>query len=143
MKNGSLSKECPTLYCDARVTCTACACFVQGVARTTSGLARHLRLHVLAHHGRPLERESGDPASARSRLLHHSHARKSASYSFLRSMIDFLTLVFIYLQWPDIQTIGRDLARLLQDVARIPVFEKLWRDILLNPSNVHPQFKGA
>ena len=90
------SKECPTLYCDARVTCTACACFVQGVARTTSGLARHLRLHVLAHHGRPLERESGDPASARSRLLHHSHARKSASYSFLRSIIALLTLVFVF-----------------------------------------------
>jgi integrator complex subunit 3 len=38
--------------------------------------------------------------------------------------------------------IGRDLVRLLQDVARIPEFEKLWKDILFNPTVVNPQFKG-
>lgn len=38
--------------------------------------------------------------------------------------------------------IGRDLVRLLQNVARIPEFDQLWRDILLNPKTLSPQFSG-
>ncbi|KAJ7402294.1 hypothetical protein WISP_00149 [Willisornis vidua] len=39
--------------------------------------------------------------------------------------------------------IGRDLVRLLQNVARIPEFEQLWRDILHNPQVLSPQFTGT
>ena len=39
-------------------------------------------------------------------------------------------------------TIGRDLIRLLQAVARIPEIEKLWKDILHNPNTLSPTFTG-
>ncbi|KAJ8960546.1 hypothetical protein NQ318_013834 [Aromia moschata] len=39
--------------------------------------------------------------------------------------------------------IGRDLVRLLQNVARIPEFEQLWRDILLAPKSLCPTFGGV
>lgn len=38
--------------------------------------------------------------------------------------------------------IGRDLVRLLQHVARINEFEKLWKDIMLNPATLSPTFTG-
>ncbi len=37
---------------------------------------------------------------------------------------------------------GRDLVRLLQNVARIPELELLWRDLLHNPQTLSPQFTG-
>ncbi len=40
-------------------------------------------------------------------------------------------------------TIGRDLIRLLQGVARVPEVEKLWKDILHNPSSLSPTFTGV
>ncbi|KAJ8982336.1 hypothetical protein NQ317_009452 [Molorchus minor] len=39
--------------------------------------------------------------------------------------------------------IGRDLVRLLQNVARIPEFEQLWKDLLLNPKSLSPGFTGV
>ncbi|NXK43571.1 INT3 protein, partial [Piprites chloris] len=39
--------------------------------------------------------------------------------------------------------IGRDLVRLLQNVARIPEFEQLWKDILHNPQVLSTQFTGV
>lgn len=45
-------------------------------------------------------------------------------------------------QWTDCQAVGRDLVRLLQNVARIPEFEKLWREMMLNPSAICPTFTG-
>ncbi|CAH0553615.1 unnamed protein product [Brassicogethes aeneus] len=39
--------------------------------------------------------------------------------------------------------IGRDLVRLLQNVARIPEFELLWKDILLAPKTLCPNFTGV
>lgn len=38
--------------------------------------------------------------------------------------------------------IGRDLVRLLQNVARISEFELLWKDIIHNPQALSPQFTG-
>lgn len=38
--------------------------------------------------------------------------------------------------------IGRDLVRLLQNVARIPEFEQLWKDMLLAPKTLSPSFNG-
>ncbi|XP_026719721.1 integrator complex subunit 3 [Athene cunicularia] len=39
--------------------------------------------------------------------------------------------------------IGRDLVRLLQNVARIPEFEQLWKDIIHNPQVLSAQFTGV
>ncbi|XP_069041083.1 integrator complex subunit 3 isoform X1 [Lepisosteus oculatus] len=39
--------------------------------------------------------------------------------------------------------IGRDLVRLLQNVARIPEMDLLWRDLLHNPQGLSPQFTGV
>jgi integrator complex subunit 3 len=39
--------------------------------------------------------------------------------------------------------IGRDLVRLLQNVARIPEFEQLWKDILTTPRALSPTFSGV
>jgi integrator complex subunit 3 len=36
--------------------------------------------------------------------------------------------------------IGRDLVRLLQNVAKIPEFEQLWRDMIHSPQTLSPQF---
>jgi integrator complex subunit 3 len=38
--------------------------------------------------------------------------------------------------------LGREFVRLLQNVARLPEFDLLWRDILLNPKSLHPTFTG-
>uniref|UniRef100_A0ACB8G6M6 Uncharacterized protein n=1 Tax=Sphaerodactylus townsendi TaxID=933632 RepID=A0ACB8G6M6_9SAUR len=43
----------------------------------------------------------------------------------------------------DCAVIGRDLVRLLQNVARIPEFEQLWKDIIHNPQALSPQFTVA
>ncbi|XP_051175718.1 integrator complex subunit 3 isoform X1 [Leptopilina boulardi] len=43
----------------------------------------------------------------------------------------------------DCLVIGRDLVRLLQNVARIPEFEALWKDLLLNPKSLCPNFTGV
>lgn len=40
----------------------------------------------------------------------------------------------------DVMPLGRDFVRLLQNVARIPEFEALWKDILFNPRSLHPTF---
>lgn len=40
----------------------------------------------------------------------------------------------------DVMPLGRDFVRLLQNVARIPEFEALWKDILQNPRSLHPSF---
>lgn len=45
-------------------------------------------------------------------------------------------------QWTDCMPLGRDLVRLLQYVARIPEIEKIWKDILHNPSALSPTFTG-
>ena len=45
-------------------------------------------------------------------------------------------------RFTDCIQIGRDLVRLLQNVARIPEFEKIWRDLFSNPTSFAPNFGG-
>ncbi|CAG9800537.1 unnamed protein product [Chironomus riparius] len=45
-------------------------------------------------------------------------------------------------RFQDIIPLGRDFIRLLQNVARIPEFNKLWNEILTNPKNLSPSFTG-
>ncbi|CAL1583978.1 unnamed protein product [Knipowitschia caucasica] len=42
----------------------------------------------------------------------------------------------------DCVVIGRDLVRLLQNVARIPEMDLLWKDLLHSPQSLSPQFTG-
>lgn len=46
------------------------------------------------------------------------------------------------LQFMECLIIGRDLVRLLQNVARIPEMELVWRDLLHSPQVLSPQFTG-
>lgn len=43
----------------------------------------------------------------------------------------------------EVLTLGRDLVRLLQNVARIPEFNQLWQDILINPKSLSPTFTSV
>lgn len=45
-------------------------------------------------------------------------------------------------RFQDIIPLGRDFIRLLQNVARIPEFQQLWKDILTNPKSLAPAFTG-
>jgi integrator complex subunit 3 len=45
-------------------------------------------------------------------------------------------------RFADCMCIGRDLIRLLQNVARISEFEKIWKDIFNNPTSLSPGFTG-
>lgn len=46
-------------------------------------------------------------------------------------------------RFSDCLNIGRDLVRLLQNIARIPEIELLWKDILSNPKTLCPTFTGV
>ncbi|KAF6208233.1 hypothetical protein GE061_016685 [Apolygus lucorum] len=77
-------------------------------------------------------------------------------YTFLRLIEDHMATPLANLQkkeitftvsllrerFNDCLIIGRDLVRLLQNVARIPEFESLWRDLLHNPKSFGPSFNG-
>lgn len=43
-------------------------------------------------------------------------------------------------RFSDVLTLGRDMVRLLQNVARIPDFNQLWQDMLHNPKSLCPSF---
>ncbi|XP_068988483.1 integrator complex subunit 3 isoform X2 [Bombus flavifrons] len=63
--------------------------------------------------------------------------------SGLRQKEVTFTVSLIRERMVDCLVIGRDLVRLLQNVARIPEFEALWKDILLNPKSLCPNFSGV
>ncbi len=46
-------------------------------------------------------------------------------------------------RFADVTVIGRDLLRVLQNVARIPEFERLWSDVVGEPKSLHPTFAGV
>ena len=76
-------------------------------------------------------------------------------YTFLRLIVDHqsfpslrqkeinLCVSLLRERFSDCMFIGRDLLRLLQNVARIPEFEEVWRDLLRNPSSFCPNFAGV
>ncbi|XP_050400889.1 integrator complex subunit 3 [Patella vulgata] len=80
----------------------------------------------------------------------------SVIYTFLRVMLDHclpglaavrqketdLCILLLREKFVECMVIGRDLVRLLQNVARIPEFEKFWYDMMKNPSSISPQFTG-
>ncbi|KAM3965550.1 integrator complex subunit 3 [Aphomia sociella] len=46
-------------------------------------------------------------------------------------------------RFADVLNLGRDLVRLLQNVARIPEFSQLWQEILTNPKTLCPTFTNV
>ncbi|KAL0081191.1 integrator complex subunit 3 [Phycomyces blakesleeanus] len=80
----------------------------------------------------------------------------TAAYTFLRTLTDHRPSQLVALQqreirfvvsllrekWAACSTIGRDLVRVLHDVANIPAIGLLWDDILNNPQKLSPRFKG-
>ncbi|KAK6631392.1 hypothetical protein RUM43_000169 [Polyplax serrata] len=81
----------------------------------------------------------------------------SVVYSFLRLIEDHcipqlqalrqkevtFVVTLVRERFAECLSIGRDFLRLLQIVARIPEFEQLWKDILLNPKLLSPNFTGV
>ncbi|EEB13506.1 conserved hypothetical protein [Pediculus humanus corporis] len=81
----------------------------------------------------------------------------SVVYSFLRLIEDHcipqlqalrqkevtFVVTLVRERFAECLSIGRDFLRLLQIVARIPEFEQLWKDILLNPKILSPNFTGV
>ncbi|KAL8567155.1 hypothetical protein ACOMHN_033057 [Nucella lapillus] len=67
---------------------------------------------------------------------------RESAFSVLRQREVELCITLLREKWAECMVIGRDLVRILQLVARIPEFEKLWRDIFLNPSTLSPTFTG-
>lgn len=77
-------------------------------------------------------------------------------YTYLRLLVDHLnprikdlrqketnfTIALLRERFQDCMVIGRDLVRLLQNVARIPEFELFWRDLQANPTSLSPTFTG-
>ncbi|XP_050303687.1 integrator complex subunit 3 homolog [Anthonomus grandis grandis] len=73
------------------------------------------------------------------RLIEDHHAPFLASLR--QKEVNFL-IGLIREHFDECLVIGRDLVRLLQNVARIPEFEQLWRDLLMAPKSLSPNFTG-
>ncbi|XP_075922994.1 integrator complex subunit 3 isoform X3 [Petromyzon marinus] len=69
------------------------------------------------------------------------HNGSPALTTLRQKEVDFC-ITLLRERFADCTMIGRDLVRLLQNVARIPEIEKLWRDMLHNPQSLSPQFTG-
>jgi integrator complex subunit 3 len=55
---------------------------------------------------------------------------------------DDIVVSFMRDRFSDVIMIGRDLVRVLQQVAKIPQFAALWTDIQMSPKNLSPSFAG-
>ncbi|KAL3684874.1 hypothetical protein R1sor_002896 [Riccia sorocarpa] len=73
------------------------------------------------------------------RLLPDHTMAKGPSFNELKVNETAFCIQILRERFHDCMMIGRDLVRLLQDVALIPEFEPIWRDLLNNPT----AFKGA
>ncbi|KAJ2650250.1 Integrator complex subunit 3 [Coemansia sp. RSA 1250] len=78
----------------------------------------------------------------------------TAAYMFGRLALDHSRIPDLRLQesefvvrlfrerFSECSMVGRDLVRMLQDIARIPVVTDLWTDILKQPQSISPRFTG-
>ncbi|GAB6031207.1 Integrator complex subunit 3 [Chamberlinius hualienensis] len=64
------------------------------------------------------------------------------AFSSLQQKETDFTMSLLREKFAECMMIGRDLVRLLQNVGRIPEFEKLWKDIIFNPTSLCPAFTG-
>lgn len=73
------------------------------------------------------------------RLIEDHH---SIGFTNLRNKEVKFVISLIRDRFNDVIVLGRDFIRLLQNVARIPEFEQLWKDMLTNPKILSPTFTG-
>ncbi|ELU13363.1 hypothetical protein CAPTEDRAFT_91018, partial [Capitella teleta] len=66
----------------------------------------------------------------------------AAEFAVLRQKEVTFCVLLMREKWADCMVIGRDLARLLQNIARIPEIERVWLDIVQNPTTLHSTFTG-
>ncbi|PAA79905.1 hypothetical protein BOX15_Mlig000413g4 [Macrostomum lignano] len=71
-----------------------------------------------------------------------SHGLQGALERLRKREIDFV-LPLLRDNFTDCLSIGRDLLRLLQDLAKLPEFERLWSEILHSPTSLSPKFTGV
>ncbi|KAI9596655.1 protein-domain-containing protein [Syncephalis fuscata] len=86
-------------------------------------------------------------------LFTHPRLVSTSLYVYLRLMLDhakFSSMLerevafcscLLREKFLECSDIGRDLVRALQDVARIPEFEQIWRDLLVEPRKLSPHCK--
>ncbi|UYV77018.1 INTS3 [Cordylochernes scorpioides] len=89
-------------------------------------------------------------------LERHPSVVASSVYTYLRLLMDHLgpglatlrqrevdfCVSLLRERFADCMTVGRDLVRVLQNVARVPEMEKLWKEMLHNPTSLHSTFTG-
>ncbi|KAJ1725874.1 hypothetical protein LPJ61_005593, partial [Coemansia biformis] len=61
----------------------------------------------------------------------------------LRTQESELVVRLLRERFVECSMVGRDLVRMLQDVAKVPVFRDLWRDIMHRPRSISAQFEGV
>ncbi|RZF35820.1 hypothetical protein LSTR_LSTR006278 [Laodelphax striatellus] len=86
------------------------------------------------------------PAAAGLRCLHVSAPDEDhggTALVALRQKEVVFTTTLLRDKFADCLVIGRDLVRLLQNVARIPEYERLWHDMLHIPKTLAPNFTGV
>ena len=66
----------------------------------------------------------------------------AAAYKNLRQREVNFCISILREKFADCMQIGRDLVRLLQNVAKIPEMKSLWKDLLHKPQSLSPQFNG-
>jgi integrator complex subunit 3 len=76
------------------------------------------------------------------RLIDDHGGNHTQALAPLRQKEVTFTVALLREKFNDCLVIGRDLVRLLQNVARIPEFEALWKDIYNNPKVLGPNFTG-
>ncbi|KAL7304899.1 hypothetical protein TKK_0002702 [Trichogramma kaykai] len=75
------------------------------------------------------------------RLL-EDHACNSTLVALKNKEVNFI-VTLIRERFSDCLVIGRDFVRLLQNVARIPEIEQVWKDLLHNPASLMSNFTGV
>lgn len=99
-------------------------------------------LDILIEHRPWLEKNSfliGAVVYSFVRLIEDHH---SIGLANLRNKEVKFIIPLIRDRFNEVVQLGRDFVRLLQNVARIPEFDQLWKDILTNPKSLSPQFTG-
>ncbi|XP_059474245.1 integrator complex subunit 3 isoform X2 [Neocloeon triangulifer] len=77
------------------------------------------------------------------RLIDDHGGNHTQALAPLRQKEVTFTVSLLREKFNDCLVIGRDLVRLLQNVARIPEFESLWKDVYHNPKVLSPNFTGV
>lgn len=107
----------------------------------------HVRLHLPPPYRRPWHQQPAASASERGGLLYQydkgeGERAGGGPGGWDLGLVLVLILPPLSSQFMECLIIGRDLVRLLQNVARIPEMELIWKDLLHNPQVLSPQFTG-